>query len=382
VPVIAPARRDHGALLVVCLLSGCSMEVPGDEPAPLDDLAMLADNGIFLDNGLKLTNGADAGNGIKLTNGFDLSNGLDLANGIKLTNGVNTIEPPPGSDLEKWIDADPTMRLRVIRYQVECALPAGTAIDVVYRGTAFSFVGQIGLGPSWLVDRMTQTDREGVSACLLARVNARGDQLRITLVGPYAGLNSVTAEELAAYPVREATFFGDLFSSPPTAHVTSMGACGSRACRAVDGFCECGILSPGDGCIDSGLGYDTQCEAGEWHRVYSYPMTTYVAQELPGGACASDGDCIYHNCLAGTCGAAGAACVGGGVGGWYWMCADPLGCGDDSTCGGDGAWCGTDDAACTGGNCSSSGWCGSPCRRNRDCPSGMVCDVDRRACVP
>ena len=359
------------------------MEVPGDEPVAVDEIALVADNGIFLDNGLKLTNGADAGNGIKLTNGFDLSNGVDLANGIKLTNGVNTIDPPPGSDLERWIDVDPTMRLRIIRYQVECALPAGTAIDVIYRETAHTFVGRTGLGASWLAGQMTQTDRERVSACLLARVNARGDRLRITLVWPYAGLDSLSAEELADYPLREATFYGDLFAARPAAHMTSLAACGTRACRAVDGFCECGVLSPGDDCTDSGLGYDTSCEAGEWHRIYANPITTYVAQVRPGGECASDGDCIYHNCLAGTCGSMGAACVANNAGGWYWMCADSVGCGDDATCGGTGGWCGTNDAACSHGDCASTGWCGdlgAACTANTDCMSNRCLSRSCRAC--
>jgi hypothetical protein len=310
VPVIAPARRDHGALLVVCLVSGCWMEVPGDEPAPLDELEVQMDNGIFLENGLYLGRGSDVGNGIKLTNGLNLANGIDLPNGIKLTNGVRLIAPPAGSDLEKWIDADPTMRLRIIRYQVGCALSADTAIDVVYRGTRFTFPGEVGLGKSWLAGLMTGTDQQRVSACLLARVNARGDHLRILLVGPYPGLDSLTDEERALYPTREATFMGNLFGYPPLVYIANIQPCGSRACHLDPdtGACDCGALDAVTSCYSNGADYDTSCRFTLWQK-WSNPITVYVAQKRAGGTCASNTDCIYYNCQSGVCGSSGAECV-------------------------------------------------------------------------
>jgi len=315
------------AFLGLLLLSGCAMEVAGEEdPAPLDELEVQMDNGIFLENGLYLGRGSDVGNGIKLTNGFNLANGIDLSNGIKLTNGVRLIAPPAGSDLEKWIDADPTMRLRIIRYQVGCALPADTAIDVVYRGTRFTFPGEVGLGKSWLAGLMTWIDQERVSACLLARVNARGDQLRILLLGPYPGLDSVTDEERALYPTREATFMGNLFNYAPEYYVANIQPCGSRACRMDPDTlrCDCGALDAVTSCGSSGTLYDTSCRFFMW-RAYNNPITVYVAQKRAGGTCTANTDCIYYNCQSGVCGGGGADCVSNE------MCSSGT-CGADRTC--------------------------------------------------
>jgi len=344
------ASHRHSTLAASACLSiggGCATEVVGEPPAALDEAALLADNGIFLDNGLELTNGSDIGNGIKLTNGFNLANGIDLANGIKLTNGANTIAPPPDSDLERWIDVDPTMRLRIIRYEVECALAPDTAVEVIYREQSFTFTGLTGLGTSWLEGMMTATDQERVSACLLARVNTRGRVLRITLTGPYSGLDTVTSADLASYPNREATYYGNLFQTLPAAYIAGFG-CGSRACMPGPNrdTCYCGIVATGGLCGYSDLPYDTGCWDSSLgaETYFENPITVYVAQEWPGGACASDADCIYYNCAAGgICGGAGAACNFGE------MC--DTSCSDDHVCGGAGLPCSV-DSDCASNHCA------------------------------
>jgi hypothetical protein len=374
--------------------SAASADGGGDasaSDAATDDRAIFVDNGITLDNGLKLTNG------------LDLSSGDDVANGIKLTNGVNTIAPPPGSDLEAWIDADPTMRLRILRYEVECALPADTEVTVVYREQTYSFPGSMGLGASWSEGPMTVTDQERVSACLIARVNIRGNVLHIMLVGPYPGLDTVTAGDLASYPNRESTLFGNLFLDEPVGFIAHVG-CGNRACTVDEGSlsCSCGLLDLGGGtCVDNGLPYDTECTGVDWDHATSVTstnlITTYVAQEWAGGACQSDVDCIYYNCAAdGTCGGFGAMCS------WDAMCAAGTTCGEDLQCGGRGAVC-DDSGDCLHDNCSlTDGRCGGvgtacdgdeacwgyycndgtcqECSSDGNCPDGWTCWVGR--CVP
>jgi hypothetical protein len=397
------------AVLTPCVAVACTTVDGRPDPAPVDQTALVADNGLFLDNGLKLTNGADAGNGIKLTNGFDLSNGIDLPNGIKLTNGVNTIEPPAGSDLETWIDVDPTMRLRILRYEIECALPAATLVEVVYRDIGYTFAGQIGLGPSWLAGQMSGREQERVSACLLARVNGRGEHLSILLLGPYPGLDSLSIAENVSYPTREATYFGNLFLDTPAAAVDGLSDCGSRACKLdVDRHtCDCGLLlaDPPGGCewwlnpedVGSNL-YDTACSTylSGTYTFYYNPITTRVRQREPGASCTVDQDCIYYNCVSGVCGGVGATCLGLG------NCSWGLECGVDGMCGGTGAvcdassecvhgncysyYCGRQGASCTaddecwGNTCSGGGKCGS-CASDSDCPTGTTCFARDQVCT-
>src|SRR5262249_48875754 len=143
-----------------------------------------ADNGIIIGNGLNLPNGFVLSNGVILSNGFVLSNGVQLSNGILLSNGINLsngvilsngfilsngvtltndvsgpfIAPAPGSDLEVWIDANPTNNLRTLKYLVGCALDPSVTVYVQYRDTGYWFTGVVGFGPSWLSGPMTSWD--------------------------------------------------------------------------------------------------------------------------------------------------------------------------------------------------------------------------------
>src|SRR5678810_723026 len=79
-----------------------------------------------------------------------------------------------------------------------------------------------------------------------------------------------------------------------------------------------------------------------YKRQFENPITVYVAEEWPGGACASDADCIYYNCAGGICGGAGAACNFGE------MC--DTACSDDHVCGGAGMPCSA-DSDCASNQC-------------------------------
>jgi hypothetical protein len=244
------------------------------------------------------------------------------------------------------------MRLRIIRYEVECALPPEAAVTVVYRGQSFRFAGLIRLGPGWLLGAMSAVEQERVSACLLARVNARGNTLRITLVGPYDGLTSLSAEERASYPNREATFVGNLFTDAPWAYVTQL-ACGSRACRVdlARSWCDCGLVSTDIPFCDYSPDSDYSATCTSWvGDLYANPITTWVVQEPGGGRCAADIECMSYNCSSGICGGLGAVCA------WDNMCWDPVTCGTDQRCGGTGAVC-TQNADCVSQRCDGRGLC-------------------------
>ena len=145
-------------------------------------------NGIVIANGLNLANGIKLGNGIKLANGINFANGINLSNGIDLSSGaVLDSETIPyfaaedDNDLDRWIDADPEMHERILKYLVECALPPGQEVRLKQDGTTRTLAyGVAGLGPSIQNGLMASDQQHKVSACILARVNAQGEVVDIS----------------------------------------------------------------------------------------------------------------------------------------------------------------------------------------------------------
>jgi len=291
---------------------GCAAIGDGGEPG-LEETLFAADNGIRIDNGLVLGNGAILPNGTKLSNGLKLSNGIDAANGIALSNGLklsNGISgpyyaPPPGSALEQWIDVDPPMRKRILRYLVECALPDTVEVQILYGGQLEVLGRGIGnLGPGLARGEMSVAEQEKVSACLLARVNALGNLVTIDMQGPMAdGRFDQPAPPDSPFVQPESAFYGNLFLAEPRAYlcadlpVTELdeSICPSRSCSLIDGACTCGVMtfvgtcSGGftpmskvrTGCldsVDSAGDYFSICNSMtvEGPIVWRYPMTTHV----------------------------------------------------------------------------------------------------------
>jgi hypothetical protein len=95
-------------------------------------------------------------------------------------------DPPPGTDSE-YVQLqlrDPFAR-RVMHYLVGCALEDDSSFtwtDPV-SGNSVTWRGDLGLCPSWQTSPMDQTCQELLSACLLARNNARGEEVLISLRG-------------------------------------------------------------------------------------------------------------------------------------------------------------------------------------------------------
>jgi hypothetical protein len=107
---------------------------------------------------------------------------------------------------------DPLAR-QFLKYVVSCALPDGAGFSVSVQGQSYSFAGELGLAPEWggargSCDRSCQ---RWVSACVLARVDYAGVKRLISLRGDHRALQ-VTAQEARDYPVREATYYGNVFA--------------------------------------------------------------------------------------------------------------------------------------------------------------------------
>ena len=106
---------------------------------------------------------------------------------------------------------DPLAR-QFLKYVVSCALPDDANVTVKVDQQSYTFVGQLGLAPQWgtsngSCDRSCQ---RWVSACVLARVDYAGVERLISLRGDHRALRT-TPQELSQYPVREATYYGNLF---------------------------------------------------------------------------------------------------------------------------------------------------------------------------
>jgi hypothetical protein len=226
----------------------------------------------------------------------------------------------------------------VLSYLVSCAFPASVTLVGTVNGTTYEFPGSIGLAPRWADRRLNSAEKGWISACMLARVNAYGVSLLISLRGAHPAL-TVSAEEAALYTVEEGAFYGDIFTpgdDPIVAiscrgsgqaagesgglvnrdcaepgeipgqsicGMTYAGDCGdyttgsgSYACEVrhgdeADGDCdddEDGDDQPGDSDDGAAAGYYTKCHStsttGHWPHSsvrYDQVITVYVSPAAP-----------------------------------------------------------------------------------------------------
>ena len=322
------------------LLVGCMVEDPdADLELSAEEQELSLANGIITANGMRVGNGIQAGNGFHLPNGLVLPNGIHLGNGIQLGNGINApngiqlgngmVDPPSGSDLDKFLDCNcgtscatgscsTTNQRKAFRYLVECAMPASRTVTLRHNGAAYATVpGVGGLAPTWAnctgsstTCNMTVAEQEKVTACLLARINAKGVTVTIGMYGPYTGFNTNTSTD-ATYDTKEATFVGNLFVNPPNVHMINHYPDGTernaRACSLANG---CDPLTyqnegPGVTCAYNSTGrWATSCTIGT--RTWLRPVTVWIHGFGPGAACTYDWQCgllegSRLQCVSGTC---------------------------------------------------------------------------------
>ncbi len=127
---------------------------------------------------------------------------------------------------------------------------------VQYRGTGYWWAGLANLGPSWYSTTtngvMSATDKNQVSACLLARVNSLGKHVTIDLQGSHPNLAGPATLEPALSCIDhisgpEAVFWGDLFVYPPNAYM-----CRTEMARTYGYTRACGLNCTDDIITDLG----------------------------------------------------------------------------------------------------------------------------------
>lgn len=142
------------------------------------------------------------------TNGLS-TNGLST-NGLS-TNGLATKE------FLVWFNASPALSTAVMGYLVRCAMEDGQSLayDNPVTGQRYRWKGELGLAPHWSLGQLPSVpEQQIVSACLAAHVNKFGLHVSLSVLGSSAQGQPMpfTADELALFSIREACFFGNLFS--------------------------------------------------------------------------------------------------------------------------------------------------------------------------
>jgi hypothetical protein len=304
---------------------------------------ILSTNGWTLGNGVDALNGINAANSIVLGNGMGFGNGLGFGNGWTVQNGTDSagnlvtgpitggfIAPAPGSDLAHWISVSEVNNLLIIKYLIQCALDPASVVTIQYQrldGTIYreAVAGISNLGASWKAGLMVeQPDQEAVSACLLARVNAKGEHIVVDLTGPMTGLNTATSPELDTYARQEGIFAGNLFKPSHIAYMVMnnipqnhVDPCSDRACREdpTTGICSCGIIHATRASSQSSVTFpntwarnytssfvaDVVYPGDTVGKAWNYPVTVYYRGHDLGESCNHYSQCRSGHCTLGVC---------------------------------------------------------------------------------
>ncbi len=175
----------------------------GCEPAPggieiTEDAATAGMNGLADVNGLRSLNGLRGSNGLRARNGLSLDGGL--------SGGLDPDSIMMSTEVGRTLAS----------YVVKCALPADRTLQKSdSKGTRYIFPGMVGVAPEWERGACGQTCQEWMTACILALVNTTGTHVPVWMMAEHP---AVGFGQSPAYPQQEGSFFGNIFSSNPTAY--------------------------------------------------------------------------------------------------------------------------------------------------------------------
>ncbi len=115
----------------------------------------------------------------------------------------------------------------LLKYTVQCALPSGDALKTKRKGAEVILHGSLGLAPDWKHEVLSVGDQRWMTACILARMNAFGVTVKLSIRGHHDALRTVDEAERQRYTFEEGAFYGNLFADPPELYACS-GAGGAR----------------------------------------------------------------------------------------------------------------------------------------------------------
>lgn len=107
-----------------------------------------------------------------------------------------------------------------MRYAVGCAFDPSQSFPVTWTNElgitqTETYVGQLGLAPSWATGPLDETGQRWVSACLAARTNWYGVTVTISMRGAHDAIKHSGIAEQDTYPREEGAFWGNLFAPTP-----------------------------------------------------------------------------------------------------------------------------------------------------------------------
>ncbi len=107
--------------------------------------------------------------------------------------------------------ANPTVN-QFVTYLVSCALPEDDSITYKIDGKRYKFEGDIGVAPEWKDDACDGECQRWMTACMLSRLNKKGEHVQISMRGDHEALK-LERNEAREFPAREAAYFGNFFDS-------------------------------------------------------------------------------------------------------------------------------------------------------------------------
>ncbi|AUX40730.1 hypothetical protein SOCE26_021310 [Sorangium cellulosum] len=224
-------NSDRIAVSFLGLLGMCLMACVGEADAPGEEQADAVEQGFLTRNALTPS---------ALTANRSATQAL--------TEGPLTSAAIAGNEEVMSALRDPLAR-DFLSYAVGCALPAEQSVEFSLDGEVYVVEGDIGVAPEWgrAHGHCNARCQGWISACILARINHLGERVPISMRGKNKALESDAAER-AAFPLREATYFGDLFAPEPRRY-----ACKSPGSTLISRVCG-GTGVDTDGCIVDVLG--------------------------------------------------------------------------------------------------------------------------------
>jgi hypothetical protein len=122
------------------------------------------------------------------------------------------------SDFVDWFNDDPARSDMIMRYAYKCAAAeeASLAWTNPVTGQSYTWLGGLGLATSWVSGTpATVAEQQVVTACLGALVNKYGAHVTLAVEGRTATGEAIPPDpdELSTFSVREACFFGNLFTN-------------------------------------------------------------------------------------------------------------------------------------------------------------------------
>jgi hypothetical protein len=208
-------------LALAAALSACEPQSADEASNGATESELASNNGLAMINGLSLTNGL-SGNGLS-------GNGLS-GNGLS-GNGL-LLNPLASTGLASNTGLMTTASGRTtVAYLVKCALPSGHSITKKdQNGVSYTFPGAIGAGAAWETGTCNTACQEGVSACMMAHVNAAGIHVPIWLDSP---VSSIGYGSSSTYPNEEGTFFGNIFTTGSDGKVPAFYCEGSGFAKGI-----------------------------------------------------------------------------------------------------------------------------------------------------